>query len=184
MAPARWPARRWCSGGWAEARSGRFYSQARRREVGYTIAWPPGHGPGSRLPLVVMLHGEGRDHTEVLSGMTLPQAPALRINGRRAAADGHGGRRRRDRVLEPAPRGQPDGHGHRRADPVLPASSAWACRRTRSPPWASRWAATGAILLAEKFPRPDQRGGRDRPGGVDELPAGPGGQPEGLRVGG
>ena len=27
-----------------QARSGRFYSQARRREVGYTIAWPPGSG--------------------------------------------------------------------------------------------------------------------------------------------
>ena len=58
--------------------SGRFYSRARRRPVGYTIAYPPGHRPGSRLPLVVALHGEGRDHDHVLSGMTLPQALALR----------------------------------------------------------------------------------------------------------
>jgi pimeloyl-ACP methyl ester carboxylesterase len=77
-----------------QSRSGRFYSRARRQQVGYTITWPPGHGPGSRLPLVVLLHGEGRDHTDVLSGMTQPQAPALRINGRRlppmamVAADG------------------------------------------------------------------------------------------------
>ena len=27
--------------------SGTFYSRARRREVGYTIAWPPGHRPGA-----------------------------------------------------------------------------------------------------------------------------------------
>src|ERR1700685_1321539 len=40
-----------------ETRNGSFFSQARHRRVGYTIAWPPGRGPGSPLPLVVMLHG-------------------------------------------------------------------------------------------------------------------------------
>lgn len=39
--------------------SGAFYSHARRRNVGYTIAYPPGHRPGGALPLVVMLHGFG-----------------------------------------------------------------------------------------------------------------------------
>jgi S-formylglutathione hydrolase FrmB len=62
-------------------RSGTFYSAARRRPVGYTIAYPPGHGPGDRLPLVVMLHGYGANHTDALSGMTPAQALALRVAG-------------------------------------------------------------------------------------------------------
>ena len=39
--------------------SGAFYFHARRRSVGYTIPYPPGHRPGGALPLVVMLHGFG-----------------------------------------------------------------------------------------------------------------------------
>jgi pimeloyl-ACP methyl ester carboxylesterase len=62
--------------------SGRFYSRARRRSVGYTIAYPPGHGPGSVLPLVVMLHGYGANHTDALAGLSLPQALALHVHGR------------------------------------------------------------------------------------------------------
>jgi enterochelin esterase-like enzyme len=62
-------------------RSGRFYSRARRRSVGYTIAWPPGHGPGTALPLIVMLHGEGANHTNALTGMTPAQAVALQVDG-------------------------------------------------------------------------------------------------------
>jgi hypothetical protein len=34
-----------------------FYSTARRRTVGYTIAYPPRHRPGSDLPLVVIRPG-------------------------------------------------------------------------------------------------------------------------------
>lgn len=64
------------------ATSGRFYSRARRQVVGYTIAYPPGHGPGSVLPLVVMLHGYGANHTDALSGMAPAQALALRVGGR------------------------------------------------------------------------------------------------------
>ncbi|HEY6277428.1 MAG TPA: alpha/beta hydrolase-fold protein [Streptosporangiaceae bacterium] len=74
--------------------SGTFYSRARQRPVGYTIAWPPGHQPGSELPLIVALHAFGADHTRVLSGMSMAQALALRVNGQplppmaMAAADG------------------------------------------------------------------------------------------------
>jgi predicted esterase len=77
--------------------SGRFYSRARRRSVGYTIAYPPGHGPGSVLPLVVTLHGYGANHTDALAGLSLSQALALHVDGRRlppmamVAADGGGG---------------------------------------------------------------------------------------------
>src|SRR5262245_34058336 len=44
--------------------SGAFYSRARRRAVGYTIAYPPGHRSGDELPLVVMLHGLGGNHSD------------------------------------------------------------------------------------------------------------------------
>jgi len=63
------------------SRSGRFYSRARGRSVGYTIAWPPGHGPGSPVPLIVMLHGEGANHANALTGMTPAQAIALESDG-------------------------------------------------------------------------------------------------------
>jgi hypothetical protein len=77
--------------------SGAFHSTARNRSVGYTIAYPPGHGPGSALPLIVMLHGFGGNHTNALSGMSPAQAVALRVDGRPVApmamvtVDGGGG---------------------------------------------------------------------------------------------
>jgi enterochelin esterase-like enzyme len=63
------------------AASGTFYSRARNRIVGYTIAYPPGRRPGDRLPLVVMLHGYGNDHANALSGVSPAQALALRVGG-------------------------------------------------------------------------------------------------------
>jgi pimeloyl-ACP methyl ester carboxylesterase len=62
--------------------SGTFRSAARRRAVGYTIAYPPGHHPGDELPLVVMLHGYGASHADALAGMSPAQALALRPGGR------------------------------------------------------------------------------------------------------
>ena len=62
--------------------SGAFRSAARRRTVGYTIAYPPGHRPGDELPLVVMLHGYGANHVGALAGMSPAQALALRPGGR------------------------------------------------------------------------------------------------------
>lgn len=63
------------------SRSGRFFSVARNRTVGYTIAYPPGHEPGSTLPLVVSLHGFGGDHSSGLGGLTLSRALAGRTSG-------------------------------------------------------------------------------------------------------
>jgi enterochelin esterase-like enzyme len=77
--------------------SGTFYSRARHRTVGYTIALPPGHTPGATLPLVVMLHGFGANHTNALAGMSPAQAVALRVDGQPLApmamvtVDGGGG---------------------------------------------------------------------------------------------
>jgi pimeloyl-ACP methyl ester carboxylesterase len=59
---------------------------ARRRMVGYTIAYPPGHRAGDELPLVVMLHGYGGNHADALVGITPAQAMALRVDGRPPAA--------------------------------------------------------------------------------------------------
>jgi pimeloyl-ACP methyl ester carboxylesterase len=63
------------------SRSGTFDSRARRRPVGYTVAWPPGHGPGDALPLVIMLHGFGANHANALTSMSPAQAVALEIDG-------------------------------------------------------------------------------------------------------
>ena len=59
-----------------ETLTGRFFSAARHREVGYTIAYPPGHGRGSRLALGLCLHADGGDHTSGLGGLSLAQALA------------------------------------------------------------------------------------------------------------
>jgi S-formylglutathione hydrolase FrmB len=65
--------------------SGIFYSAARRRTVGYTIAYPPRHRPGDELPLVVMLHGLGGSHADALAGMSPAQGLALKAGGRTLA---------------------------------------------------------------------------------------------------
>lgn len=77
--------------------SGTFASRARGRTVGYSIAYPPGHGPGSALALIIALHGYGGDHTHALADLSLPQALALQVSGAplapmaMVAADGGGG---------------------------------------------------------------------------------------------
>jgi enterochelin esterase-like enzyme len=63
--------------------SGTFYSRARQRTVGYTIAYPPGHRPGDELPLVIMLHANGGNYINALAGMTPAQAVALKVGGSR-----------------------------------------------------------------------------------------------------
>src|ERR1035437_1305999 len=61
--------------------SGTFYSAARHRRVGYTVAYPPGHRQGERLPLVIMLHGYGENHASALVGMSPAQALAVTNSG-------------------------------------------------------------------------------------------------------
>ena len=61
--------------------SGHFYSHARNRTVGFTIGYPPDHRPEDPLPLVVMLHGFGGNHTNALAGMSPAQAVALKVDG-------------------------------------------------------------------------------------------------------
>jgi fermentation-respiration switch protein FrsA (DUF1100 family) len=131
--------------------SGTFYSKARQREVGYTLAYPPGHGPGSPLPLIVMLHGFGGDHTDAVAGMTPAQALALQVGGHplppmaMVTVDGGGG------YWNPHPGDDPMGMV---VDELIPMCQE---RRLGSPPdgigtMGISMGGYGAILLAEQHP--------------------------------
>ncbi len=131
--------------------SGRFFSHARHREVGYTFAYPPGHQPGDELPLVVMLHGYGGSHTDALVGMTPAQAVALRIDGRPlppialVTVDGGGG------YWNPHPDDDPMTMV---VDELIPMAQATGLGR--SPAGVGTMGISmggyGALLLAEKYP--------------------------------
>jgi len=131
--------------------SGAFYSRARRRSVGYTIAYPPGHRSGSRLPLVVMLHGFGANHANALAGMSPAQAVALKVAGNPLApmamvtVDGGGG------YWNPHPGDDPMTMV---IDELIPR-----CRQLGlgQPPWrigvmGISMGGYGALLYAEKYP--------------------------------
>ena len=132
--------------------SGVFYSGARRRSVGYTIAYPPGHQSGDELPLVVMLHGFGGNHLDALAGMSPAQAVALRVNGK---------------ALAPMAMVTVDGGGgywnpHPGDDPMAMVISELIPRCQRiglgRPPrligmMGISMGGYGALLLAEKYPR-------------------------------
>ena len=132
--------------------SGVFYSGARRRSVGYTIAYPPGHQSGDELPLVVMLHGIGGNHLDALAGMSPAHAVALRVNGK---------------ALAPMAMVTVDGGGgywnpHPGDDPMAMVISELIPRCQRiglgRPPrligmMGISMGGYGALLLAEKYPR-------------------------------
>jgi len=61
--------------------SGAFHSRARDRMVAYSVAYPPGHGPGSELPLVVALHGYGATHATAFDQLELQRTLALDDEG-------------------------------------------------------------------------------------------------------
>ena len=77
--------------------SGTFFSHARNRTVGYTIAFPRGFEPGQRVPLVVCLHGYGGNHNSAFGSVPLREAPSLLVNGKSlrpmgfVSVDGGGG---------------------------------------------------------------------------------------------
>lgn len=62
--------------------TGQFFSDARRREVGYTLAYPPGYVQGDVLPLAVYLHPHGGSHLSPFGGYPLAAAVSLGRNGK------------------------------------------------------------------------------------------------------
>lgn len=130
---------------------GSFFSRARRRTVGYTLAYPPGHRPGSRLPLVLYLYGDGGSHTSRLGGV----APAHALAGRTHAG-----------ALPPMAIGVVDGgslywNAHPGDDPMRMLTDEFIplCRRHRlgNGPQAIgvlgiSMGGYGALLVAEKHP--------------------------------
>ncbi|TDO44103.1 putative esterase [Kribbella sp. VKM Ac-2527] len=49
--------------------SGSFASAARRTTVGYTVIYPYGQRPDARIPVVLMLHGRGGDHSSAINDL-------------------------------------------------------------------------------------------------------------------
>ena len=132
--------------------SGTFRSAARRRPVGYTIAYPPGHHPGDELPLVVMLHGYGATHASALAGMSPSQALALRPGGRppspvaMVTVDGGNG------YWNPHPDDDPLAMV---IDELIPRCQRLGLGRAprRIAAMGISMGGYGALLLAEKYPR-------------------------------
>jgi len=132
--------------------SGTFRSAARRRPVGYTVAYPPGHHPGDELPLVVMLHGYGASHADALAGMSPAQALALRPGGRPlppvaiVTADGGNG------YWNPHPGDDPMAMV---IDELIPRCQRLGLGRAprRIAVMGISMGGYGALLLAEKYPR-------------------------------
>jgi hypothetical protein len=71
-----------------------FPSGWRGRTVGYAIAWPPGSGPGDRLPVVLLLHAAAGHRAHPFRPPAPPPPPRRGGRGRGArpfalaAADG------------------------------------------------------------------------------------------------
>jgi enterochelin esterase-like enzyme len=49
--------------------SGTFESFGRRTTVGYSVIYPHGFGPAAELPVVLVLHGRGGDHTSAVKDL-------------------------------------------------------------------------------------------------------------------
>jgi pimeloyl-ACP methyl ester carboxylesterase len=64
-----------------EVRSGEFASSARRRDVGWSLALPPGRSTVQGLPVALVLHGRGGDHTSGFTHLRLHEFLAAHVRG-------------------------------------------------------------------------------------------------------
>jgi enterochelin esterase-like enzyme len=131
--------------------SGTFYSHARNLNVGYTVAYPPGHHPGDDLALVVALHPYGGNHSNALEAMSPAQALALRVDNAPLApmaivtVDGGGG------YWNPHPGDDPMAMV---IDELIPMCQGLGLGRPpqRIATMGISMGGYGALLLAEKYP--------------------------------
>jgi hypothetical protein len=84
------------SGSVGVVKTGTFTSAARQRDVGWSVALPPGHTSGRDLPVVLVLHGRGGDHTTGFEQLGLHRFVAAHVQAggapfALAAADGGDG---------------------------------------------------------------------------------------------
>src|SRR5450631_304181 len=84
------------SGSVGTIKTGTFRSAARHRDVGWSLALPPGRTSGSDLPVVLVLHGRGGDHTTGFEQLGLHRFLAAHVQAggapfALAAADGGDG---------------------------------------------------------------------------------------------
>ena len=84
------------SGSVGTIKSGSFASKARHRNVGWSLALPPGHESASGLPVVLVLHGRGGNHTTGFAQLGLHRFLAAHVRSggapfALAAADGGDG---------------------------------------------------------------------------------------------
>ena len=59
--------------------SGTFASAARRTTVGWSVSYPPG-SPTARLPVVLVLHGRGGDHTSAINDLGIDRYLAAAVS--------------------------------------------------------------------------------------------------------
>ena len=59
-----------------DLKSGRFHSTRRGTEVEYTVSYPLGWKPGDQVPLAVILHGLGGDHSYAFDHLDIQSAQA------------------------------------------------------------------------------------------------------------
>ena len=77
-------------------RQASFPSRRRGRPVGYGIAWPPGSGPGDRLPVCLLLHAAAGNERAPFERLRLHHHLAQAVGADRirpfalASADGRG----------------------------------------------------------------------------------------------
>ena len=132
-------------------RFGAFPSDRRGRRVGYGIAWPPGSGPGDRLPVCLLLHAAAGDHRAPFERLRMAHhlAQAVGAEGVRpfalAAADGAGSGWR------PAPDDDPFGM---LLEELLPLLAGLGLRTGAGSLGVAGWSmgGAGALRLAEAAP--------------------------------
>ncbi len=155
--------------------SGTFESFGRRTTVGYSILYPDGYQPSDALPVVLVLHGRGGDHTSAVRDLGIDRYLTAAVQGGVAAVRaGDGGRRAGQLLASPGHRRRPGVHARPGVPPgaVEPRPEYSAVRRPGLVDGrVRRTAVRRSARMAATGPRRTSRGRgrRAQPGGVAAL---------------